>query len=112
MTCTLSNGDQVTIKPFATRKVFKEIQKVQFANTEFVQDDKGKIRPPKFDIVGSNEAGDFAVLSMIDFIQQGEARIQPTAEYVDNLPVNDFDMLKKEIDAVLYPVKPEEAKKA
>lgn len=105
----LSNGDRVTLQPFCTRALYIEIQKRQVSGVG-VNEDKIKAE----EMVGNmTSAENFAVKSMISKIVSSDgSEKQATDEYVNLLPVADFNLLHKAVAAITNPVIPEAEKKS
>lgn len=105
---TLSDGTVVLFKPFVTRKIAKEFANRQFAGTEY--DEKGKVKI-KFDISASNDTNDWLITALVESAQNAGAAVTVDMDFVNNLKVADYDLLKEQADALFRP-KTEEEKKA
>jgi len=95
---TLSIGDTIILKPFCSRKTHKLIQrKMMGLESEYVS--KGDEDKLKMNVFASQDAEDFAIAQMIQSIKKDDGgEIEPSEEYVNELPVQDFDLLKAEVD--------------
>lgn len=96
----LSNGDKIILKPFCSRKLFKEIQRKTWGtNSEILG---GKFENAKIDILAMTDAEDFAVFSLIEkvFDSQGK-EMAVDISYVENLPMIDFKEIKIAVDNIM-----------
>ena len=104
---TLQDGTIVTFKPFVTRKIAKEFSNRQFTGTE--QGENGKLKI-KFDMAVSNECNDWLIGALIECATKEGVAVTIDADFIDNLDLKDYELLKKRADALFRPKTDEEKK--
>lgn len=103
MVIKTSKGD-VYLKPFCTRKIKKGIEALIYKDVKVGVDGKPEfLAMSNFDL-----AADYKVLNMIEKIAINEQEIQPTAEFLDNLDVRDFDKISAAVDKIIKGEDPKE----
>lgn len=103
-TVKLSNGDQVSLKPYMTRGLQRTIHQLTFGDTKVNVKDAENV---ELDMSKVLEVEDVTVLQMIESITtSGNKEIVPAQDYLDKLSVADFETLKVAVNEITNPANP------
>ena len=106
----LSNGDALTLKPFLTRKAYKEIQKKFWGENANIQG--GKIENATMNMINIVDAEDYTIFVMVeDILKADGVSVKPTVTYIEELSTVDYAILKEKVEE-LTGTKTDEEKKA